>query len=165
MADLPSKLWRAMPPEVRVAAAEAFWRDDETSEVRLQQMEAVVLLARRLNFRTRSIQALPIERRARHLAQVNDVTEGIATRALIAYHFRSQRPLMAAFLDALGIEHEDGLIKAEQVTPPTAEQISAALTALGDKFPQGEVDLYLRTLATLDEDTWGAVERVVPLSH
>jgi hypothetical protein len=165
MPDLPSKLWKAMPPDVRVAAADAFWRDDETSEVRLQQMEAVALLARRLNFRTRSIQALPIERRARHLAQVNDVTEGIATRALIAYHFQAQRPLMAAFLDALGIEHEDGLIKADEVTPPTVEQLTAAVAAIGDKFPSADVDLYLRTLATLDEDTWGAVERVVPLSR
>ena len=80
-----------MPLEKRVLAAEAFWRDDEP-DVEVQQMEAVVSLARRLNFRAKSIQTLPIERRARHLAQMAEVSDSVATRALIAYHFTNQRP-------------------------------------------------------------------------
>jgi hypothetical protein len=102
-----------------------------------------------------------VERRAKHLAQMPDVSDPIATRALIAYHFAVQRPLMAAFLDALGIAHEDGLITGEDVPAPTAEAIAAAATTVKAAFPADDLDLYLRTLATLDGDTWANVSRVL----
>ena len=35
----------------------------------------------------------------------------MAGRALILYHLAEQRPMMGAFLDALGIAHENGLIR------------------------------------------------------
>ena len=150
-----------MPLEKRVRAAEAFWRDEDSPDIQLQQMEAVVALARRLNFRTRSIQALPVERRARHLAQMIDVGDSVATRALVAYHFTNQRPLMASFLDALGIAHEDGLITAEEVQAPDRERLAKAVAAVKSAFAADDVDLYLRTLAALDGDTWSGVEGVL----
>ena len=143
-----------MPLEKRVQAAEAFWRDHESPEIQAQHAEALIALARRLNFRTKTLQSLPVERRARHLAQSPDVSESIATRALIAYHFSTKRPLMAAFLDALAIPHDDGLINEEQLTPPSAERLSAAVQAVRSTFDAGDVDLYLRTLVMLDGDTW-----------
>jgi hypothetical protein len=154
MFDRPSQLWREMPVDRRVDAAAAFWRDLESPEIAAQHAEAVGLLARRLNFRVRSVQTLPVERRARHLAQLTDVSDGIATRALIAYHFEAQRPLMAAFLDALGIAHEDGLITAEEVPAPAADSLKAASQTVRASFPSEDVELYLKTLATLDGDTW-----------
>ncbi len=147
-----------MPMEKRVLAAEAFWRDTDSPDIQVQQMEAVVTLARRLNFRTRSVQALPVERRARHLAQLSDVAEGIATRALIAYHFTNQRPLMGSFLDALGIAHENGLITAEDVAAPDPERLATAIRTVKASFDATDVQLYLRTLAALDGETWSNVD-------
>jgi len=147
-----------MPLEKRVMAAEAFWLDEESPDIKVQQMEAIVALARRLNFRTRSLQALSVDRRAKHLAQLADVGDSIATRALIAYHFRHRRALMAAFLDALQIAHEEGLIKDEAVEPPDATRIAAASAAIQASFDQTDIDLYLRTLSALDGDTWAGVE-------
>jgi hypothetical protein len=164
MSDRPSQLWRDMPVEKRVAAAAAFWRDTESPEIAVQHAEAIGLLARRLNFRVRSLQTLPVERRARHLAQLADTTDAIATRALIAYHFEAQRPLMAAFLDALGIAHEDGLITAEDVSAPPADTLAAAAQAVRASFPSDDVELHLRTLATLDGDTWAHLEGVLASS-
>jgi hypothetical protein len=143
-----------MPADKRVTAAAAFWRDTDSPEIAAQHAEAVGMLARRLNFRVRSLQALPIERRARHLAQVSDVSDSVATRALIAYHFEAQRPLMAAFLDALGIAHENGLITAEDVSAPAPDILTTAVQTVRASFPSDDVELYLRTLATLDGDTW-----------
>jgi hypothetical protein len=154
MPDRPSRLWKDLPLETRLEAADAFWRDTESQDIQSQHVEAMVLLARRLNFRVKSIQALPIERRARHLAQVGDLSDLIATRALIAYHFAGKRALMGAFLDALGIAHEAGLITAEEVSPPTLDALSAARASLRDAFGDAEVDLYLKTLLALDGDTW-----------
>jgi hypothetical protein len=130
----------------------------------MQQVEAIMTIARRLNFRAKSVQALSIERRAKHLAHMGDVSEAVATRALIAYHFASKRPLMAAFLDALGIAHEDGLIKEESVPPPAKDKLAAAITAVRGAFPPGDVDLYVRTLAALDGETWAEAETALAAS-
>lgn len=122
------------------------------------------MLARRLNFRMKSLQGLPIDRRAKHLGQAPDVSDGIATRALIAFHFAARRPLMAAFLDGLGIAHKDGLITAEQVTAPERAKLVAATEALKGRFPDADVALYLRTLSALDGETWGQLDGVWPLT-
>jgi hypothetical protein len=151
-----------MPVDLRVAAADAFWRDDQSQDIQMQHMEAVIALSRRLNFRPKSLQALPVERRAKQLAQMEDISDAIATRALIAFHFTSRRPLMGAFLDALGIAHDQGLITAEQVTPPDREKLAAAARTLKGTYPDEDVALYLKTLSALDVDTWGQLDEVWP---
>jgi len=153
----PSRLWKDMPAEKRLVAADAFWREEQ-SDVQLQHMDAVATIARRLNFRPKSVFALPVERKAKHLSQLGDVSDAVATRALISYHFTAKRDLMAAFLDALEIKHDNGLINEESVPPPSRDRIAAAITTLKATFPPEDVDLYLRTLSALDEDTWAEVE-------
>jgi len=154
----PAALWKQLPSDTRVVAADAFWRDEQAME---QQVEAVVMLARRLNFRPKSLQALPIERRAKMLAGVNDLSEAIATRALIAYHFSKQRPLMASFLDALGVAHEDGLITAEDVPTPEPERLATAVSAVRASFPHHDFILYMQTLLAIDPETWGGIEALL----
>ena len=161
MATRPSKLWKDLPPEKRIAAAEALWRDADGVE---QQVEAVVLLARRLNFRAKSVQTLPIEQRARHLARIPDVSDSLAGRALVAYHFDIERPLMAAFLDALGIAHEEGLITEETLPPPDKAQLAKAIENVRAAFPGDAVDLYLQTLVALDADTWRNLDAILPVT-
>ena len=163
MPERPSQLWRALSPEKRVRAAEAFWRDTESPDIQVQQMEVVATLARRLNFRAKSILSLPVERRARHLAQLPDVTDTVAMRALVAYHFADQRPLMGAFLDGLGLAHEDGLITEEEVKAPDLERLQAAVEAVRQAgiFPAEDINFYLRTLASLDGETWSNVDAVL----
>jgi hypothetical protein len=162
----PSHLWKELPPERRLALADAFWREkeDDTPEATMQHVEATAAIARRLNFRAKSVQALPVERKARQLAQLSDVSDSVATRALIAYHFSTQRPMMAAFLNALGVANDNGLITAEQVAPPEPDQLRAAVGQLAE-FPPDAVSLYLRTLAAVDEDTWKNLAGVIPASR
>ena len=63
--------------------------------------------------------------------------------------------MMSAFLDSLGIAHEDGLINDEAVAKPDADKLRAAVAELAPKFPPDEVSLYLATLVSQDPDTWG----------
>jgi hypothetical protein len=158
MPDRPTQLWKDMPLDKRTEAAEAFWRDRDSPDIEAQHVEAVLALAKRLNFRLKSVQALPVERRAKHLAQMADVSDAIATRALIAYHFTTKRPLMSAFLDALGIKHENGLIAEEEVAPPSSEALVRAIAATKGAFDAADVNLYLRTLSALDGTTWGNLQ-------
>ena len=161
----PAKLWKTMTPEQRVAAADAFWRDaDSPDGVNEQHVEAVLAIARRLNFRPKSVQSEPIDRRARQLAHLPDVSDAVATRALIAYHLAHQRPMMGAFLDALGIAHENGLIQAETVPAPDRAKLTAAVETLSAQFPAPDVRLYLNTLLTQDPDTWGGLNDLPALA-
>ena len=132
-----------MPPATRQRAAEAFWRDTESPDIQVQQMEVVATLARRLNFRAKSILSLPVERKARHLAQLSDVTDAVAMRALVAYHFAEQRPLMGAFLDGLGLAHDNGLI--------TAEDVSACIVVPLDRIRRITEELRNGASADIDE--------------
>jgi hypothetical protein len=150
-----------MPLERRLAAAEAFWQDENGAD---QQIEAIVAIAQKLKFRPRSVQTQPLEKKSKQLAHINDVSETIATRALIAYHLTAERPMMGAFLDALGIAHEDGLISAEDTPPPAAPAAAAACKILAEKFPADRVALYLNTLLTQDPDTWAALDGLPQLA-
>ena len=139
-----------MPPEKRLVAANAFWSDEHGHE---QQVEVIVTLARKMNFRPKSVPALPLERRAKLLAGM-DVSDAVASRALIAYHLAAERPMMGAFLDALGIEHDNGLITAEEVPAPDKAKLAESVKTLKTAFPEDAVRLYLHTLVLLDGDTW-----------
>lgn len=147
----PSKIWRRLPLERRIAAAELFWDDEQSAD---QQMEAVAAIAAHMKFRTRSVLALAPERRAKYLAQLPAISDTLAARALVAYHLARQRPMMGAFLDALGVAHENGLITNDKVEKPEAANVTAAAEALSSKFPAEDVSVYFATLISQDPETW-----------
>lgn len=147
----PSKIWRRMPLERRLDAAGLFWDDEHSAD---QQMEAVSAIATQMKFRPRSVIALAPEKRAKYLAQLPAITDTIAARALVNYHLERQRPMMSAFLDLLGIQHENGLISDENVTKPDAAKVQQAAKDLAGKFPPDDVSLYLTTLVSQDPETW-----------
>ena len=146
-----------MSAERRMQAAEAFWRDANGGN---EQAEAVATIAMRLKFRPRSVLTLSVERKARYLVGLPAVSELVAARLLVAYHIQHQRPMMAAFLDALGIAHEDGLIDDEQVQSPGEEKLRAAAARLAASFPAEDVALYLSTLTWQDPEAWGPLADV-----
>ena len=150
----PSRLWRRLPLDKRLDAASLFWEDEHSDE---QQMEAVGAIATQMKFRPRSVIGLPPERRAKYLAQLPTVSDAIAARALVSYHLERQRPMMAAFLDSLGIAHENGLITEDAVAKPDAEKLKTAAEDLATKFDPSDVSVYLSTLVSQDPETWGAL--------
>jgi hypothetical protein len=153
----PSRLWKQMPPERRVAAAELFWADEESTE---QQIEAIAAIAAHMKFRTKSVLGLAEDRKAKYLSMLPTISDSVAARALVNYHLETQRPMMGAFLDSLGIAHEDGLISEENVIKPDATQVKAAAAELATKFPPADVALYFSTLVSQDPETWEALAEV-----
>jgi hypothetical protein len=155
----PSRLWKKMSADRRMAAAELFWADEQSTE---QQVEAVAALAAHMKFRTKSVVALPLERKAKYLATLPAVSDTVAARALVNYHLERQRPMMGAFLDSLGIAHENGLISEENVVKPDGAKLKAAASELVSKYPREDVSLYFSTLVSQDPDTWGALADLAP---
>jgi len=153
----PSKLWRRMPLEQRIDAAGLFWEDEHSAD---QQMEAVSSIATYMKFRPRSVLALDPEKRAKYLAKLPTMSDTVAARALVNYHLERRREMMGAFLDLLGIPHENGLIGEENVAKPDAARVKQAAAELATKYPPDEVSLYLATLVSQDPETWEALIEV-----
>jgi len=153
----PSKLWRRMPLEQRIDAAGLFWEDEHSAD---QQLEAVSALATHMKFRPKSVIGLTPDKRAKYLAQLPSITDTIAARALVNYHLERQRPMMSAFLDLLGISHENGLIAEETIAKPDAAKVQKAAKELAGQFPPDDVTLYLSTLVSQDPETWDALIEV-----
>ena len=150
----PATLWRTMPTPLKTAAAAAFWADENAA---LEHAEAIALIARQIKFRPQSVQALPTGRRAKYLAGIVQVSDLLAARLLVVYHLEFQRPMMGAFLDALGIAHVDGLIEDESPKTPTPAQLMAAADTLSAAYPAADVGRYFWTLLWQDPDTWGGL--------
>lgn len=153
----PSQLWKRLSPDRKQAAAEAFWADRNAA---VEHAEAIVAIAQRIKFRPKSVISLPVEKKARHLLAVGNVSELVAARLLVAYHLAQQRPMMGAFLDALGIAHDAGLINDEELEAPPAEKLENAAKTLAASYPAEDVALYLSTLMWQDPDTWGGLEQL-----
>jgi hypothetical protein len=162
MADVPdlprpSQLWKQLSAERKQQAAEAFWSDENAG---LEQAEAITTIAQRIKFRPKSVVALPVEKKARHLVAMGTMSELVAARLLVTYHLAHQRPMMGSFLDALGIKHDAGLIEADDVEPPGPERLRAAAAAIAQQYPAEDVALYLSTLIWQDPETWGPLAEV-----
>ena len=155
----PSKLWKRMTPEQRLRAARAFWLDEQATD---DQIQAVLVIAQQKKFRPKFVLSLDTDRKAKHLAGLFSLPDVLAARALVIYHLAEQREMMGAFLDALGIAHENGLIQDDGVKPDP-EKIKPAVAALKEKFPADEVTLYLETLVSQDPDTWGALREAAAI--
>ncbi|MEZ5292960.1 MAG: hypothetical protein R2745_17905 [Vicinamibacterales bacterium] len=151
----PAKLWRSMTADRRTAAAAAFWNDENAA---LEQAEAIALIARQIKFRPKSVQMLPVDKRAKYLASIAQVSDLLAARLLVVYHLEFQRPMMGAFLDALGIAHKDGLIEEETPKAPEPAAVTAAADQLAAAFPKADVGRYFWTLLWQDPETWGALQ-------
>jgi hypothetical protein len=71
---------------------------------------------------------------------------------------------MAAFLNALGIPNENGLI-SEDVNPekPDSAKLAEAVSAIRKDFPTADVDLYLNVLQAQSPEVWGGLVEHVKL--
>lgn len=153
----PSRLWRRLPEESRIKAALAFWNE---TELGAEQMQAVSAIAQQRKFRPKSVASLPVETRARYLATLPTISEPLAARALVAYHLEEQRPMMSAFLDELGIPHDQGTIADEELKPPAQEKLAAAARKLAETYPPSDVAIYLSTLLCQDPGVWAGLAEV-----
>jgi hypothetical protein len=151
-----TRLWKRLTREERLAAATCFWR--EPPQDMAGSALAAIVKARRM--RPQAARALSDEARVATLAAILDPGETLAASLLVALHLGTRRPLLAAFLDALGLPHEDGILKAEAdgAPPPSVEAVGDAIASLST-FPSHEVETYLNTLWLQDPERWAALER------
>jgi hypothetical protein len=152
-----TRLWKHLPPEERLAAATAFFAEPAPELAGT----ALGALVKARNLRPQAARALSPDARARILATVLDPGEPLAQGLLVSLHLGHRRPLLGAFLDALSLPHDDGVLKeeAEPAAPVSTEKAKVAVAALAS-FPPTQVQTYLNTLWLQDPERWGALEAV-----
>ena len=149
------KLWKALSVAERTQALEAALAADEQGVATVRVQSALI---KGKKYRPQTVTAMNRKKLAMELAPVPVDDSYLIDSALIDFHFAHRRPMMAAFLDHLGIPHEEGRL-GEDVAEhlPTPERLRAAADALVTRFPPDELYTYFLTLVLQDRQTWGAL--------
>ncbi|MBZ0103705.1 MAG: hypothetical protein K8I65_16215 [Thermoanaerobaculia bacterium] len=154
----PLRLWRALPRDVRSEAARAFW-ERPSEEAALAAAREIVTI---LRVRPQAFHKIPIEQRVRAVAGLAHPPEALVDALLVSLHVGPRRKLLADFLDAIGVPHEDGLI-AEDAELPEAIDVPTVRAALDRLRPLHEPDairVYWNALWLQDPGRWAALETV-----
>lgn len=152
----PARLWAELDAATRLAAAAALYDGDY--EDPQGRAEADVTLAQALRFRLPSLRRMPAAKRAERLSKLGKIEDSLASSLLIGLHLGRRRPMLAAFLDALEMPHDNGILDSEAMPPPPVrERATAAVGRVLESYPRDEVVVYLRTLLALDADQWGVL--------
>jgi hypothetical protein len=150
-----TRLWKRLTLPERLEAATQFWKEPAPE----MAASALAALVKARHMRPQAARSLSTEDKARVLAQVLEPGEPLAASLIVALHLGVRRAMLAAFLDLLGIPHEEGLLKEEAASlpPPTAERAKAAVVGLLERFAPQEVETYVNALWLQDSDYWDAL--------
>lgn len=152
------RLWRALPREARLEAAHSFW-ERPTEEAAVAAAQEIVKI---LRVRPQAFHKVPLDQRVRAVAGLAAPPDTLAEALLISLHVDARRDLLVAFLDALAIPHEEGMISEEDdFEPPTAAAVRGALPALLARFPAEQIAVYWNALWLQDGERWAALAEVV----
>jgi hypothetical protein len=121
---------------------------------------ALAALVKARHLRPQVARSMPAEEQARALAAVSDPGESLASGLVVALHLGERRDVLKTFLDAVGLPHEEGLLKEDDDGAPLPEEAArAGVAALRRAFPPEQVELYLNTLWLQDPERWHVLER------
>jgi hypothetical protein len=155
--DTAVRVWKRLEREERVAAATRFF--EEPAQEVLGSALGAIIKARHL--RPQVARSMPPEEQARALASVLDPGEPVAASLLVALHLGGRRDMLATFLDAMGLPHEQGILKDEaDATSLDEQRLRAGLDALEARFGAHEIRTYLNTLWLQDPERWDGLRRL-----
>ncbi len=153
----PARLWSALDQPARRLAVLAMYGDDP--ELRAQADQA---LASALRFRPAGVRKLSVDKRIDYFLRRVHPDNTLATSLLTTLHLAHRTALLGAFLDALDIPNEDGLIPPDHEPEPVpATRLAPAVDVLHARFDSADVDLYLASLLALDPDVWGGLKTLL----
>ena len=147
------RLWKALTPDEKTQAITACLADDENGWVKATTRTAV---AAALRFRPQTVATWPRPKLVSEAVRLPLDDAQLLSAYIVDLHLGHRRPMMGAFLDALGIANEDGRIDSETTDVPEQEagKVDAAANALVATYPRDEVATYFLTLLLQDAGVW-----------
>jgi hypothetical protein len=148
--------FRSLPAERRVAlVTQAMTTNREGRALYIQR-----LLARGGGFRAVTLNSWPVERLAQEIVRMNAQTAQDELELLQLLYVDLEPSIQITFLDAAGVEHEQGRI-AETQAPPYADAAAVRRAAAVVLERHGADGMhYLQTLARYNRDAWPEIEGV-----
>ena len=116
----------------------------------------MALVAQKLKARPQDIATLPVDKKAKHLAHYVGMPDVLAARLLVSYHLGHQRPMMAAFLDALDIIDDNGLI-SDELSGALADDMLSLRHAARPPIRPTTCGWTSRRCCFEDPDTWAGL--------
>ena len=88
-------------------------------------------------------------------------TNPVAEEVLAAYFLQVRKPLLIEWLDALGLEHEEGSLKADAPPEPERVALEKAVRAFRKADDDAERELLLQAFAAQTAIEWPALEELL----
>ena len=150
-------LWSVLTPDERRRGLALSLGDDR--DVRRSLVALLRKTPRYKSFRPTAFASWSAEQFAGALKAPGLLTPDVMQSALIALHVQDRSAMLSAFLDAVGIPHQNGLITDSVESLPVSQaELLAAADTLAERFPREQVTLYFRTLLLLDPVLWGGLK-------
>jgi hypothetical protein len=148
------RIWKALTPEEKTQAISSCLSDDENGWVKASTRNAV---AAALKFRPQTVASWPRPKLISEAVRLPLDDAQLLSSYIVDLHLGHRRPMMAAFLNSLGIPNEEGGIDSETTEVPEqdADKVASAADALVAIFPRDEVVTYMLTLLLQDAAVWG----------
>lgn len=155
------QLWRALPSAERRHAAAVLLADSESPWAR----PALVDFLARVNkgFRRPTIAGWSNDKIADEIGRKPLEDAPLIDTLLKALHFPERVALQAAFFDAAGIAHADGMIEGDALPQPatTPDVAAAAAATLLGAHPGDAALFYLLCISALEPGAWPTLHAAV----
>lgn len=144
----PYEIFREMPSEPAATFFRALAENSPQAWAQCLGLAAAALRARPVFLRRR-----PFERQAEAVrrALARTASNDVAEEMLAIFFLECRRELLVAWLDAIGVAHENGVLQDDTVPEPEPEQLREAVQKFvgGEAAGAGEADPYERRLLLL----------------
>lgn len=134
-------LWTALEPDERAAAAQAYLGAETSGRARLDK-----IVARARNFRPATVQKWPEEKIVKAARHIPLHDPRIAAQLLTCYHVPGQLEMVTAFLDALGVSHDQGQVDSDAMIDAEEGVARSAISQMVREHGMRKPAVYLLAL-------------------
>ena len=151
-------IWSTLPPQL----ANDILLSVQKANKKLYRT-ALEVMAPRMGIRVPKLIEMPKAQRHGIWIQIlaRPEMEVLSFNILSAWLIDAQRPMLCAWLDALGIEHGDNGCADTFPPQPDVEALKKGVDLLLQQFDPQTVGVYLRTFNQIDETQWPALDEIL----
>lgn len=151
-------IWPTLPPQL----ANDILLSVQKTNKKLYRT-AVEVMAPRMGVRVPILIEMPKAQRHATWIQIlgRPEMEVLSFNILSTWLIDSQRPMLCAWLDSLGIEHADNGCADTFPPQPSADLLKKGVDALLKQYDPFIVGIYLRTFNQIDETQWPELDKIL----
>jgi len=151
-------LWSTLPPQLANDILLAVQKGNKKL-----YRTALEVMAPRMGIRVPILIEMPKAQRHATWIQIlaRPEMEVLSFNLLSTWLIETQRPMLCAWLDSLGIEHGDNGCADNFPPQPDAVALKKGVDVLLKQFDPQSVGVYLRTFNQIDETQWPALDEIL----